>query len=411
MPNEEVRRNRFISNWVCDNDEPLPDRATTRRMIQALRGQAIGDTIEEEALGADTGHLLRPPLVNVHESGPIIFSDVPGSCRRADGENCAERRSRGDGVLVGIDEAGRGSVLGPMVYGLAYWSVGDVHTVPKDFNDSKQLSAEQRTKLLDAILDTPSVGFATRILHASEISRNMLRSDPYNLNQMSHDATFQLIRGLIQANVDVHKVYVDTVGSPHHFTRRLEEEFGTAIEFVVESKCDANYAPCSAASVGKYAVYRVEWLSAHIELFCAHNIINPRFLVAKVLRDALMQNWQFSEASIEALPSRDKKMFGSGYPSDPTCQSWLERNRDAVFGHSDVVRFSWAPIKKALGDKTSSSAVRVEFAADLESDDQEHSINKKSLKRQQDSLLGFIQNKRKPFPYFQRKKFQSVTKL
>jgi hypothetical protein len=82
-----------------------------------------------------------------------------------------------------------------------------------------------------------------------------------------------------------------------------------------------------------------------------------------------------------------------------------------VFGHSDVVRFSWAPIKKALGDKTSSSAVRVEFAADLESDDQEHSINKKSLKRQQDSLLGFIQNKRKPFPYFQRKKFQSVTKL
>lgn len=138
-----------------------------------------------------------------------------------------------------------------MVYGLAYWSVGDADSVPKDLNDSKQLSEEQRTKLLDAILGNPTVGFATRILHASEISRNMLRSDPYNLNQMSYDAAFQLIRSLIRANVDVQAVYVDTVGNPHQYKRRLEQEFGKGIEFVVESKCDVNYAPCSAASVGK----------------------------------------------------------------------------------------------------------------------------------------------------------------
>jgi ribonuclease H2 subunit A len=123
-----------------------------------------------------------------------------------------------------------------------------------------------------------------------------------------------------------------------------------------------------------------------------------------------MKNWQFSEKSIEALPTADNR-FGSGYPSDPTCQGWLERNRDAVFGYSDVVRFSWAPIKKALGDNNSSSVAQVEFAADLENDDREHSINRKRPKRQRDNLLGFLRNKRKPFPYFQRKKLQSVSKL
>jgi hypothetical protein len=86
----------------------------------------------------------------------------------------------------------------------------------------------------------------------------MLRTptDVYNLNQMSHDAAIILIRKIVDmGDVKVKKAYIDTVGNPQFYQRKLEREFPN-IEFVVESKADANYAPCSAASVGKTLEWR-----------------------------------------------------------------------------------------------------------------------------------------------------------
>jgi len=80
----------------------------------------------------------------------------------------------------------------------------------------------------------------------------MLRksSDIYNLNEMSHDAAILMIRKIVDSGVEVKKAFIDTVGSPQYYQRKLEREF-PSIQFVVESKADANYPPCSAASVGK----------------------------------------------------------------------------------------------------------------------------------------------------------------
>jgi ribonuclease H2 subunit A len=52
---------------------------------------------------------------------------------------------------VGIDEAGRGPVLGPMVYGACCWPTDfekDAEVVHSPLNDSKELSAGVREKLL-----------------------------------------------------------------------------------------------------------------------------------------------------------------------------------------------------------------------------------------------------------------------
>lgn len=264
----------YHSDDPLSRKAPLKDRDTTRRVIDALLGRRGKDgsgspvslsspnsSSSSEPIGAvptttlssgGTGTLgeesdavlMRPPLANVHGYGPLLLSDVPPSC-------LADARPSGlsPSVVVGIDEAGRGSVLGPMVYGCAYWSTDLQDAVPAGFNDSKQLSEEQRARLFDAILDAPAVGFGTRVLYASEISRHMLRSQPYNLNQMSHDAAMDLIRSLRHAGVAIRTCYVDTVGNPAHYRRLLEREFED-IEFVVESKADSKYAPCSAASVG-----------------------------------------------------------------------------------------------------------------------------------------------------------------
>ena len=50
----------------------------------------------------------------------------------------------------------------------------------------------------------------------------------------------------------IHLSYIDTVGNADMYRNKLERVFaGKGMTFVVEKKADANYAPCSAASVGK----------------------------------------------------------------------------------------------------------------------------------------------------------------
>ena len=45
-------------------------------------------------------------------------------------------------IEIGIDEAGRGPVLGPMVYGCAFWPIGMGEKMREEFgfNDSKQVN-------------------------------------------------------------------------------------------------------------------------------------------------------------------------------------------------------------------------------------------------------------------------------
>lgn len=212
---------------------PQALRDDTVRAVRALHG-TLG--VENTDVAADPG-ASRPPASNVFGDGPFLVSDIPDTALE-------------HGVVVGIDEAGRGSVLGPMIYGAAFWNASQEDSIPNDFNDSKQLTEAQRDSLFAKILATPSMGFAIRVLHASEISRNMLRPQPYNLNQMSHDSAIGIIRHLLKAGVKIETCYIDTVGNAQSYQRLLESEF-PGLEFVVESKADAKYAPCSAASVGK----------------------------------------------------------------------------------------------------------------------------------------------------------------
>ena len=187
----------------------------------------------------------RPTPCDVFGTGPLLLSDIPSECLPENG---------GKPVVMGIDEAGRGPVLGPMIYGAAFWAKDvDASVIPKDFNDSKQLSADKRDELFEKIKENPNIGFVVRVLHASEISRSMLRKDPYNLNAMSHDSAMQMIRAVLDAGVKIDTCYVDTVGIAGAYQSKLEREFnGHGIRFVVEKKADANYAPCSAGSVGKF---------------------------------------------------------------------------------------------------------------------------------------------------------------
>ncbi|CAM9698099.1 unnamed protein product [Choristocarpus tenellus] len=154
------------------------------------------------------------------------------------------------GVILGIDEAGRGPVLGPMVYSAAFWADSDNEEVSAmGFDDSKALSGARRDDLFERIKKTPQVGWVLRLLSAKELSAKMCRKTPYSLNAISHDAAIEMIRLAQSENVKIAKVFVDTVGDPSSYQNKLEREFGSSIKFTVAKKADSLYKTVSAASI------------------------------------------------------------------------------------------------------------------------------------------------------------------
>jgi len=237
---------------------------------------------------------------------------------------------------LGIDEAGRGPVLGSMVYGCCYFPVADKDSVKKmGFADSKTLNENQRDNLFNKISDTSkhAIRFAVTILTPQELSYKMLRINKYNLNFISYDAAFGLIRKVLAKKVNVQEVYVDTVGDPVKYQGRLAHLFPSIPTIVVSKKADSLFPVVSAASI-----------------------------CAKVIRDLDLKTWEFSESGIQF-----NTVFGSGYPADPITKKWLKASVDPVFGYPSIIRFSWKTCKSLLD----SNAVPVTWRGDDEDDDDE----------------------------------------
>ncbi|WP_419814385.1 ribonuclease HII [Glacieibacterium sp.] len=68
---------------------------------------------------------------------------------------CYTREAAFPGRVAGVDEAGRGPWAGPVV---AAAVVLDAGCIPDGLNDSKQLTAERRAELWQAIIDCAEVG-------------------------------------------------------------------------------------------------------------------------------------------------------------------------------------------------------------------------------------------------------------
>jgi ribonuclease H2 subunit A len=229
---------------------------------------------------------------------------------------------------MGVDEAGRGPVLGCMVYAVAYTGCVDQEKL-KDigFADSKQLKADERDSLCDRVLKEQDwIGWAVHALSPQDISESMLRRAKYNLNAMAHDTTIGLIRSVLASGVNVTKVYVDTVGHPEKYQDKLSALF-SGIDFTVRKKADSLFPIVSAASI-----------------------------CAKVTRDETMVHWRCIE------PIEISREYGSGYPSDPVTVQWLKDHMDPVFGFPRMIRFSWSTCSNLLEEK----GVRMDWECEQE---------------------------------------------
>lgn len=104
--------------------------------------------------------------------------------RRAPGGlTCARQRARTtsgtDTTLArvpGIDEAGRGPVLGPMVYGAAFCALSYKDRLAKaEYADSKALTEEKREALFARLKADDAMGWMVDAISAETLSVKMLR--------------------------------------------------------------------------------------------------------------------------------------------------------------------------------------------------------------------------------------------
>lgn len=209
---------------------------------------------------------------------------------------------------AGIDEAGRGPVLGPLVVaGVAtedpdaLWDLG--------CRDSKRLRPTQRERLARLLEDDPAVRIAVQVVEADEL--DALRAE-HSLNTIELHRFQALAQTLGAPRVVVDAADVDAA----RFGARIAEILPDGTDVVSEHQADDRHATVAAASI-----------------------------IAKVTRDAAVADLG------RRLERRLGMPLGSGYPSDPKTRAFLEAWHGRFGDLPEGTRRSWTTVQGYLGPR------------------------------------------------------------
>ena len=206
--------------------------------------------------------------------------------------------------IVGIDEAGRGPVLGPMVLCACAVPLEKMEALARlGVKDSKMLTPQQREGLVEGIRKLCAVEVV--ISPPSEIDSAVLtKGDSLNLLEARHSA--ELINK-IGARRTIEKAVIDCPSTNiPAYTKTIEKMLKKETHLLCEYKADANHPIVAASSI-----------------------------IAKVTRDAEI-------ARIREMLGEE---IGSGYPADPLTASWLRANYTRPHG---FVRKSWSSVQNLV---------------------------------------------------------------
>ncbi|GAB6055101.1 ribonuclease HII [Methanobacterium alkalithermotolerans] len=202
--------------------------------------------------------------------------------------------------ILGIDEAGRGPVIGPLVVCGVLVSEDQLELMEKmGIKDSKKVAPKKRNLLARKIKKIAEC-FVVKI-SARDIDN--MRAKDINLNEIEKIAMMKIIK-----ESQAQSVIIDSVDvNPSRLCSEISEVLGPEIDIKAEHGADDNYVVVAAASI-----------------------------VAKVERDM----------EIEKLSRQYRKLgnLGSGYPSDPRTKAFLKNFK--YDNMPEFVRKSWATVKK-----------------------------------------------------------------
>jgi ribonuclease HII len=213
-------------------------------------------------------------------------------------------------LVAGVDDAGRGAVIGPLVIAGVLVREEDLPGLKElGVKDSKLLSPHRR-EVLAVEIRRIVVKFDVVKLSPREI--DVVVNSGRKLHKLNYLEAQTMARVIEALRPD--KVYVDASDVlEERFKQHILECMSFRVDIVSEHKADRNYVAVSAASI-----------------------------IAKVERD--------KEISELAKTLGD---FGSGYPSDPRTMKFLKECCEELDEYPDYVRKSWKPAKRVRDGKGS----------------------------------------------------------
>jgi ribonuclease HII len=196
-------------------------------------------------------------------------------------------------MICGVDEAGRGPVIGPLVVaGVLVSSSGLKRLGELGVRDSKLHTPAQREDLYKKL--TGFVDFHSIRIQAADLDTLM------SLKKLNHIEAREFARIVDKLSPSI--AYIDAADvSPGNFRRTMLLYLKSQPRLVVEHKADERYPVVSAASI-----------------------------IAKVERDREIKRLHKIHGD-----------FGSGYTSDPKTQKFLETCFRETHSFPDCVRKKW----------------------------------------------------------------------
>lgn len=206
--------------------------------------------------------------------------------------------------IAGIDEAGRGCVIGPLVVAGVLIKEENLPTLMQlGVKDSKLLSAKKRETIASEIIKLAEKYLISKITPHQIDCAVESKVKLQKLNWLEAKTMGEIVM-LLEPDL----VYVDAADVfAERFGQHILEASAFKTKIVSEHKADRNHPIVSAASI-----------------------------LAKVERDTTI-----------ALLRNEYGDFGSGYLADPKTQTflveWLKTHED----FPDIIRKSWKPAKNA----------------------------------------------------------------
>lgn len=209
--------------------------------------------------------------------------------------------------ITGIDEAGKGPVIGPMVVAGVMVSENQLSSLEQlGLRDSKATSSKRREFL------AREMGKITEC-YTLDVSAEQI-DELRQVMSMNEIMVVSYAKVLRQLNPDM--AFLDAADvNPERFAQNVREKYDRPVKIISEHNADVKYPIVSAASI-----------------------------IAKVRRDAV----------IRALERQIGQEIGSGYPSDVRTQTFLESWIKKHGSLPPFVRHSWKTAQTALKKHASS---------------------------------------------------------
>jgi len=213
-------------------------------------------------------------------------------------------------LIAGVDDAGRGPVIGPLVIAGVLIRDDQIDALKKlGVKDSKLLSSQRREKLAEEIKKL-ALKYEIIELSPAEIDKVVKNGRKFHkLNLLEAQTMAEVIKRLKPETAYVDASDVDA----QRFASNIKEMLPFSIAIVSEHKADATYPVVSAASI-----------------------------LAKVRRDEVVAQLREKHGD-----------FGSGYVTDPKTVSFLASWMKLYGSYPDFVRKSWKPAKRMQSEAQS----------------------------------------------------------